>query len=209
MSLQDIYESVLTFKADNLVELIRKEIAKGTAVSDILQEGLIRAMDEVGRRFAEGEFFVPEMLRSAKTMKAGLEVLKPLLIKTNTKAAGNIVIGTVKGDLHDIGKNLVIIMLEGAGFKVVDLGIDVDNETFVRAAEENKADVVCLSALLSTTIQAMKGVIDAIRKEGLNCKMVVGGAPVTPDFAQEIGADGYSEDAARAVDIVRTLVERQ
>ncbi|MHB9095816.1 MAG: corrinoid protein [Eubacteriales bacterium] len=206
MSIKDMFEAVLAFKADRVVELVKEEFAGGTEISSILNDGLISAMDEVGRRFATGEIFVPEMLRSAKAMKAGLEVLKPYLSSSDAQSTGTVIIGTVKGDLHDIGKNLVAMMLEGAGFEVVDIGFNVETEVFLQAAEEKNADIICLSALLTTTMPAMEAVVAAVREKGLKYKSMVGGAPVTEAFAQEIGADGYAVDAAGAVKIARELV---
>lgn len=206
MSIKDMFEAVLAFKADRVVELVKEEVAGGTEISSILNDGLISAMDEVGRRFATGEIFVPEMLRSAKAMKAGLEVLKPFLSSSDAQSTGTVIIGTVKGDLHDIGKNLVAMMLEGAGFEVVDIGFNVETEVFLQTAEEKNADIICLSALLTTTMPAMEAVVAAVREKGLKYKSMVGGAPVTEAFAQEIGADGYAVDAAGAVKIARELV---
>lgn len=206
MSIQDIYQSVLTYKNARVVELVNEEIAKGTDVSVILNDGLISAMDEVGRLFSEGELFVPEMLRCAQAMKAGLDILKPHLAQNETKAAGVVIIGTVKGDLHDIGKNLVAMMMEGAGFEVVDLGVDVEKDKFLATAKEKNADIICMSALLTTTMPAMEEVVKAVREAGLNYKTMIGGAPVTPAFAEKIGADGYSEDAPGAVETARELL---
>ncbi len=206
MSIKDMFEAVLAFKANRVVELVKEEVAGGTEISSILNDGLISAMDEVGRRFATGEIFVPEMLRSAKAMKAGLEVLKPFLSSSDAQSTGTVIIGTVKGDLHDIGKNLVAMMLEGAGFEVVDIGFNVETEVFLQTAEEKNADIICLSALLTTTMPAMEAVVAAVREKGLKYKSMVGGAPVTEAFAQEIGADGYAVDAAGAVKIARELV---
>lgn len=203
---RDIYDAVIEMEQEKVEELVKTEIAAGTDISEILNEGLIAAMDEVGRRFAEGEFFVPEMLQAAHAMKAGMEVLKPYMTKGSTDSKGTIVIGTVKGDLHDIGKNLVAMMLEGAGFRVIDLGVDVDTERFLAAAEENNADIICMSALLTTTMPGMEAVIKAIRERELNYKTMVGGAPVTQSFAEKIGADGYGEDAPAAVEVARKLL---
>lgn len=207
MSVKEIYESVLSYDKVKVVELVKAEIDNGTDIEKILNEGLIAAMDEVGRLFSDGERFVPEMLRSAQTMKLGLEVLKPLLASADTQSAGVIVIGTVKGDLHDIGKNLVAMMMEGAGFEVVDLGVDVPVEKFVETAKEKNADVVCLSALLTTTMPAMAEVVKAINDAGLECKTMIGGAPVTQEYADEIGASGFSADAAGAVELARELAD--
>lgn len=206
MAIQDIVRAVQEFEEDTVAGLVRAEIDRGTPVETILAEGLIAAMDEVGRRFSEGDLFVPEMLMAAQTMKAGLEVLRPLLAATDAKPRGTIVIGTVKGDLHDIGKNLVSMMLEGAGFKVVDLGVDVDADKFLAAAAENQAEVVAMSALLTTTMPSMEATVAAIKERGLRLKTMIGGAPVTSAFADKIGADGYSEDAPGAVALARRLV---
>jgi len=206
MATGGIYEAILNFDIEKARELTRAEIEAGTDVDTILNDGMISAMDEVGKRFSEGELFVPEMLRAAMAMKAGLEVLKPYLKGEEVVRKGTVVIGTVKGDLHDIGKNLVAMMLEGAGFEVVDLGTDVDAGDFVKAAEESRADVVALSALLTTTMPQMEATIAAIKEAGLEVKTIVGGAPVTQDFANQIHADGYSDDAPGGVELVRKLV---
>jgi 5-methyltetrahydrofolate--homocysteine methyltransferase len=206
MGIKDIYEGVLTFQVDKVKELTQSELDAGTDIQTILNDGLIGAMDEVGQKFSEGSLFVPEMLMAAQAMKGGLEILKPLLTDETSHSKGTVVIGTVKGDLHDIGKNLVAMMMEGAGLSVVDLGVDVDAEKFVEAAKDNKADVVALSALLTTTMPAMDTTIKAIKEAGLDTKSIVGGAPVTEAFANQIGADGHSDDAPGAVELVRRLV---
>ena len=206
MAIKDIYEGVLSFQVDRVRELTQAELDAGTDVQRILNDGLISAMDEVGRKFSEGDLFVPEMLMSAQAMKAGLAILKPQLTEEVSHSRGTVVIGTVKGDLHDIGKNLVAMMLEGAGLTVVDLGVDIEAEKFVAAAKENKADIVAMSALLTTTMPAMETTIKAVREAGLNVKCIIGGAPVTEAFANQIGADGHSDDAPGAVELVRRLV---
>jgi methanogenic corrinoid protein MtbC1 len=206
MAIKDIYEGVLAFQVDKVKELTQAELEAGTDVQRILNDGLIGAMDEVGRKFSEGILFVPEMLMSAQAMKAGLEILKPHLTEEVSHARGTVVIGTVKGDLHDIGKNLVAMMLEGAGLTVVDLGVDVDAEKFVAAARDNKADVIAMSALLTTTMPGMETTIKAVREAGLTIKCIIGGAPVTEAFANQIGADGHGDDAPGAVGLVRRLV---
>lgn len=206
MAIQDIFNAVLEFDEERVPELVRAELDAGTDVQQILNQGLIAAMDDVGQRFSEGELFVPEMLMAAQAMKAGLEVLRPLLTGDQAQPKGTLVIGTVKGDLHDIGKNLVAMMLEGAGFQVIDLGVDVDTEKFIEAAQANNAQIVCMSALLTTTMPAMEATVKAIREQGLPLKTMVGGAPVTEAFAQKIGADGYSEDAPGAVELARRLM---
>jgi 5-methyltetrahydrofolate--homocysteine methyltransferase len=171
-----------------------------------LNDGLISAMDEVGERFSAGELFVPEMLMAAQAMKAGLEILKPHLAEGSSQSKGTVIIGTVKGDLHDIGKNLVAMMVEGAGFDVIDLGVDVDSESFVKKAAEKNAHVIALSALLTTTMPAMENTVKAVKEAGMTTQTIIGGAPVTQAFADQIGADGYSADAPGAVKLVKQLV---
>jgi 5-methyltetrahydrofolate--homocysteine methyltransferase len=199
MAVKEIYQAVLDFDNNKIVNLVNEEIASGTKVDSILNDGLIAAMDEVGKRFSQNEFFVPEMLVAAQTMEAGLNELKKHISKADVKNRGTIVMGTVKGDLHDIGKNLVCMMLEGAGYEIIDLGVNVEAEKFVSASKENKADIVGLSALLTTTMPAMAEAINALREEDVKVKIMVGGAPVTQEFADSIGADGYSNDAPAAV----------
>jgi len=206
MAIQDIYQAILAFDEEKVKELTRAEIDAGTDLDSILNDGMIGAMDEVGKQFSEGILFVPEMLMAAQAMKGGLAILKPLLTGDAAASKGTVVIGTVKGDLHDIGKNLVSMMMEGAGFKVIDLGPDVDAEKFVEAAKENNADVVALSALLTTTMPAMEATIAAIKEAALPVKTIIGGAPVTQAFADQIKADGYSDDAPGGVELVRKLV---
>jgi len=175
---------------------------------DLHNKALIAAMDEVGRRYEEGDFFVPEMLIAARAMQSGLHVLKPHLVQGDVGSAGKIVIGTVKGDLHDIGKNLVAMMLEGAGFEVIDLGTDVDPQRFVQSAKDG-AQVIGLSALLTTTMSNMAVTIDALKQAGVRdqVKVIVGGAPVTAEFAKQIGADGFAPDASTAARVVRQLLD--
>jgi 5-methyltetrahydrofolate--homocysteine methyltransferase len=174
----------------------------------ILNEGMISAMQEVGRLFEEGEYFVPEMLIAARAMQDGLALLKPHLVQANVHSAGKVVIGTVKGDLHDIGKNLVAMMLEGAAFEIVDLGVDVPPEKFVEAVKTHQPRVVGLSALLTTTMPSMRTTIEALAAAGVRnqVKVIVGGAPVTEAFAHDIGADGFAPDASRAVKLTKSLV---
>jgi 5-methyltetrahydrofolate--homocysteine methyltransferase len=205
MAVKDIYQAVLGLEVDKTADLVQKELGIGTDVQSILKEGLIAPMDEVGRLFSEGDLFLPEMARAAQAMKAGMAVLRPLLTESQAKPKGTIVLGTVKGDLHDIGKNLVAIMLEGGGFKVVDLGVDQDSDNFYKAALENKADIVGLSALLTTTMPAMKATVAFLKENAPRVKIIVGGAPVTEKFAAQIGADGYSDDAPGAVELSRKL----
>jgi len=206
--LQDIFSSILEGDNKAVPQKVQAALDAGMDASRILNEGMIAAMAEVGRLFEEGEYYVPEMLISARSMQAGLAVLKPLLMQANVKSAGKVLAGTVKGDLHDIGKNLVCMMLEGAGFEIHDLGTDVSPEKFVAAVQEKGADIVALSALLTTTMPNMKATIEALREAGLRekVKVIIGGAPVTEGYAQQIGADGYSPDASRAVNLAKSLV---
>ena len=206
MAIQDIFNAVLAFDAAKTRTLTQAELDNGTEITAILNDGLISAMDEVGEKFSTGELFVPEMLMAAQAMKAGVQLLKPLLTEGQSRSKGTVVIGTVKGDLHDIGKNLVAMMLEGAGFEVVDPGVDVDSEAFVKAAAENSADVIALSALLTTTMPAMETTIKAIKEAGMSVKTIIGGAPVTQTFADQIEANGYSADAPGAVKLAKQIL---
>lgn len=180
-------------------ELTEQAISEGVNVEDILSLGLIPAMSIVGQRYENNEIFVPEMLFSAKAMKSGLELIKPLLLEGSDLILGTVIIGTVQGDLHDIGKNLVCMMLEGAGFQIEDLGINVTPQKFVDAAKNNPKAIIGMSALLTVTMKNMKGVIETLRANNLNNKVFIGGAPVTPSFAKEIGAEGYAKNANQAV----------
>jgi len=203
---QDIYQSVMDFDEDACPELVQEALDMGCDALAILDEGLIPPMGEVGDLFAAGELFVPEMLLAARAMKAGLAVLKPILTATQTESKGTIVLATVFGDLHDIGKNLVGMMLEGAGFKVIDLGVNTKAEVIIETAREVKADVIGLSALLTTTMPFMQMSIKEIEEAGLNIPVIVGGAPVTEDFANSINATGYGDNAPIAVDICKKLI---
>ncbi len=209
LTLEKIVNSVLDADLDGVEGLVKEGLEAGTDPSVLLKEGLIKGMDVVGDKFEAGDLFLPEMLAAAMTMKAGVEVLKPHLAGEDSKAAGTAIIGTVQGDIHDIGKNLVAMMLEGAGFEVADVGIDVLPEDFVKAVQEKKPQVVGLSALLTNTMPAVKTTIDALKEAGLRdqVKIMVGGAPVTQEFADEVGADGYATDAAGAVNIARGFVQ--
>ena len=204
----DVFEAILQGKADQAAEATRKAIAAHVAPQDIINGQMIRAMGEVGQRFQDGKAFVPQLLMAGRAMKAALELLKPMLAGAASTTIGRVVIGTVKGDLHDIGKNLVASMLEGCGFEVVNIGIDVDSDAFVQAVQTNQADILCMSALLTTTMTYMKEVIAALEAAGLRdkVKVMVGGAPVTQDFADEIGADGYSDNANAAVAVAKQLL---
>ena len=206
MIISDILNSVVEFNKAAVVEHVTTAINNKISIDDILNKGLIAAMDVVGEKFTSGEIFVPEMLQAAKSMQLGLEVLKPHLAGDALMEKGTIIIGTVKGDLHDIGKNLVTMMVEGAGFNVVDLGVDVDVERFVSEAQAHDADVVCLSALLTTTMPVMAKTVEALKEAGLKAKTIIGGAPVTDAYAQQIGADGFSDNAPGAVELIRKLV---
>ncbi len=206
--IQQIKEAVVLRRVKEIEALVRAAIAADESLEDLMNDGLIAAMDVVGKQFGSGEIFVPEMLVSAMTMKKGLEVVKPLLSGQAASDRGLILMATVKGDLHDIGKNIVCMMLEGAGFRVIDLGVDQTVDTLVQKVVELQPRVVGLSALLTTTMPEMKKVVEALTEKGLRgaVKVMVGGAPVDQRFAQQIGADGYAADAAQAVDLARTLV---
>jgi 5-methyltetrahydrofolate--homocysteine methyltransferase len=207
MDLKEIYQNVVDGEAEAVQTGVKAALAAGVAPEEILAKGLIAAMDEVGQRFEEGDLFVPEMLIAARAMQGGLHLLKPHLMKADVKAAGKVAIGTVKGDLHDIGKNLVAMMLEGAGFEVKDLGVDVAPEAFVNAAQEG-AQLIGLSALLTTTMSNMEVTIQALKAAGLRdqVKVFIGGAPVTQDYANKIGADGFAADASSATRMARQLI---
>lgn len=200
---QFLYEG----KAPKIKEMTEQALEQGLDVDEILQEGLIAGMSVVGEDFKHNRLYVPQVLIAARAMKAGMAILKPLLIESGrTESAGTIVMGTVKGDLHDIGKNLVCMMGEGAGFNMIDLGVDQTAEKFIKAAKEHGAGIVGMSALLTTTMPYMKVVIDAFKAEGLDqVKLCVGGAPVSEMFAEEIGADGYGADAASSIDLFKEL----
>jgi 5-methyltetrahydrofolate--homocysteine methyltransferase len=204
-----IYNGVLEGQHKQVAVDVQAALDGGINPVLILNEGMIAAMAEVGRLFEVGEYYVPEMLISARAMKTGLAVLKPLLKEADVKPAGRVIIGTVKGDLHDIGKNLVAMMLEGAGFEIKDMGTDVSPEKYVEEVKGGGVDIVALSALLTTTMPNMKATIDALKAAGVReqVKVIIGGAPVTDSYAQQIGADGYSPDASRAVNLAKSLVK--
>jgi corrinoid protein of di/trimethylamine methyltransferase len=209
MSLRsDLYDAILNGDAKKAHAATEAALAAGDVPMDLIQESMVPAMDEVGRLFECEEYFVPELLLSGRAMKSAMGLLKPLLSAAGQKMAVRVIIGTVKGDLHDIGKNIVSSMLEGSGFEVIDLGADVSPEMFVAAVEERKPQVVCMSALLTVTMPAMKLTIDALKTAGLRTqvKVLIGGAPVTMQYAKEIGADGYSENASGAVGMVKQLL---
>ncbi len=206
--LQEMASSVYKGEAEVVAGLVQKALDRDITPEEILANGLIAGMDEVGKDFKAGDLFVPEVLIAGRAMHAGMDILRPLLAESGTHSAGKYVIGTVQGDLHDIGKNLVKMMLEGAGFETIDLGTDVSAEAFVAAVREHQPEVVGMSALLTTTMTNMKATIEALEEAGLRdaVRIMVGGAPVTATFAQEIGADAYAPDAATAVDVARNLV---
>jgi 5-methyltetrahydrofolate--homocysteine methyltransferase len=205
--LEAIAEALIRGDRDTVVKLVNGAVQEGVNAETILNRSLVAGMDVVGRKFKNNEFYVPEVLIAARAMGAGMAILEPMLTKAGAKPKGTVVLGTVKGDLHDIGKNLVGMMLKGAGFRVVDAGIDVTAERFVELAQQSKADIVGLSALLTTTMTQMGNVIAALKEAGLEVKVMIGGAPITQDYADEIGADGYAPDAASAVDVARQLTE--
>ncbi len=205
--IEDIRQAVIEGQAKAVVPKVEQALADGIPADEILQKGLIDAMAEVGRLFEEGEYFVPEMLIAARAMSAALELLKPHLVETGVEPLGRVAIGTVKGDLHDIGKSLVAMMLEGAGFEIVNLGVDVAPEKFVEEAKKG-VQIVAMSALLTTTMPNMKNTIQALKEAGVReqVKVMIGGAPVTQAYADEIGADGYSPDASSAVRKAKELL---
>lgn len=206
MTVKAIFDAVLAYDEAAAQSQTQSELDAGTDVNTILNDGLISAMDAVGERFSSGEIYVPEMLIAAEAMKAGLKIIKPHLAEGQSHSRGTVVIGTVKGDLHDIGKNLVTMMMEGAGFEVVDLGVDVDRDNFIKTAAEKNAQVIALSALLTTTMPSMENTIKAVKEAGLATKTIIGGAPVTQAFADQIGADGFSSDAPGAVKLVKQFI---
>ena len=203
-----IYDSILEGDMIAAPEHVQAALDFGVVPDVILNESMIIAMSEVGRLFEEGDFFVPEMLVSARSMKAGLAVLKPYLVDAGVEPIGTVIIGTVQGDLHDIGKNLVAMMLEGVGFAVVDLGVNVKADKYVAAVNEHNTQIVALSALLTTTMPKMKTTIDALKDSGIDerIKIMVGGAPVTAEYAKSIGADGYAADASQAAALAKSFV---
>jgi 5-methyltetrahydrofolate--homocysteine methyltransferase len=206
--LSELSQAVINGQKAKAEELTRKALEEGVSPVTIINEALVPGMAVVGEKFKNNEFYIPEVLVAARAMNAAMAIVKPLIVGDQLKPLGKVVIGTVRGDLHDIGKNLVMMMLEGAGFEIVDLGVDVAPEKFVEAAKANSADVVAMSALLTTTMPAMKDTIAALEENGLRdkVKVIIGGAPVTQSYADSIGADGYAPDAASAVDKVKELL---
>jgi corrinoid protein of di/trimethylamine methyltransferase len=206
--LKRLFEAILDGDAKTAVAVTKEALSEGLRPMELISGYMIPAMDEVGLRFEREEYFVPELLLSGRAMKGALDLLRPLLAASGVEPVGRVVIGTVKGDLHDIGKNLVASMLEGGGFEIHDLGADVHPDRFIEAVKATKADIVALSALLTVTMPSMKTTIEAIKQAGIRdqVRIMIGGAPVTRQFADEIGADGYSENASAAVALARTLV---
>lgn len=206
--LNAIFDAILDGDAAAVETLTQQALDAGQSAESILREALIPAMNEVGELYEEGEYFVPEMLVAARAMKAGLAVIKPLLVEGDAESMGKVAIGTVKGDMHDVGKNLVSMMLEGAGFEIIDLGIDVGSQAFVDAVHEHGADIVAMSALLTTTMTNMRATVEALEAAGLReqVKVIIGGAPVSDEYARQIGADGYAADAGQAVKLAKSLV---
>ena len=207
--LKQLYESVVSGDAKATQAITQQALADGVDPLKLVNDYMVPAMDEVGRRFEANEYFVPELLISARAMKAALELIRPLLTARGDKPVGRVAIGTVKGDLHDIGKNLVGSLLEGGGFEVIDLGVNVSPEKFIATVNEKQANIVAMSALLTTTMPAMKTTIDALKQAGVRekVKVLIGGAPITQKYADEIGADGYSESAVGAVALAKNSVK--
>lgn len=207
--LDELFDGILDGDMSITPDNVQIALDVGLAPSVILNQGMIPAMAEVGQLFEEGEYFVPEMLVSARAMQAGLVILKPHLVASGVEPIGKVVIGTVQGDMHDIGKNLVTMMLEGAGFEVIDLGVDVKPENFITSVQDKKPQVVAMSALLTTTMPKMEFTLDAMREAGVleNVKVIVGGAPVTAEFAEKIGANGYASDASQAATLAKSFLK--
>ena len=206
--LEQMAEKLMKGRADDVAALVEQALNDAIAPNEILNNGLLAGMSVIGARFKKNEVYVPEVLIAARAMKSGMGILQPKLAAAGVEPLGTAIVGTVKGDLHDIGKNLVCMMLEGGGFKVVDIGIDVDPQKFVDEAKENNADVIGISALLTTTMVNMKGVVEAVKSSDISnsAKVMIGGAPVTQAFCDEIGADGYAADAASASDLAKTFL---
>jgi 5-methyltetrahydrofolate--homocysteine methyltransferase len=205
---EELASALISGKAPVVRELTEKALVSGERPADVLNRGLVAGMSVVGEKFKNNEFYVPEVLIAARAMKNGMEILRPKLIETGHEPVARVAIGTVRGDLHDIGKNLVSMMMEGSGFEIIDLGVDVKPEQFVQAVKDRNASLVCLSALLTTTMPAMKDTISALQEAGMRdgVRVMIGGAPVTQNYADEIGADGYAPDAASAVDKAKQLL---
>ncbi len=207
---EEIAQEVVKGQAEKVKDLVQKALSEEISAEDLLNKGLVSGMNVVSEKFKNNEFFIPEVLVSARAMNSGLDILKPLLAEANIKAKGTVVLGTVKGDLHDIGKNIVGMMLQGAGFEIIDLGTDVSKEKFIENVQRQEVDIVGMSALLTTTMIYMKEIIQALRDAGLRekVKVIIGGAPVTQAYAEQIEADGYAPDAASAVDLTEELIKQ-
>ncbi len=204
--LQALADAVIKGDQNTAVEITKAALSEGTAAKSVLDEGLIAGMDIIGARFKKNEVYIPEVLIAARAMKMAMEILEPELVKAGVKPVGKLLIGTVQGDLHDIGKNLVAMMLKGAGFEVVDLGVDIGPDKFVEEAKASGAELIGMSALLTTTMPSMEKTIAALKEAGISAKIMIGGAPVTQNYADKIGAHGYAPDAASAVDTAKGLV---
>ncbi|MHC4463484.1 MAG: corrinoid protein [Planctomycetota bacterium] len=204
--LKALADAIIKGDQNAAVEMTKAALKEGTAAKSVLEEGLIAGMDVIGNRFKKNEIYIPEVLIAARAMKMAMEILEPELAKAGVKPVGKLLIGTVQGDLHDIGKNLVAMMLKGAGFEVIDLGVDVGPEKFVEQAGSKGVQLIGMSALLTTTMPGMEKTVKALKDAGVSAKVMIGGAPVTQDYADKIGADGYTPDAASAVDLAKTLV---
>ena len=204
--LQALAEAVIKGDQKTAVEITKAALSEGTAAKSVLDEGLIAGMDVIGARFKKNEVYIPEVLIAARAMKMAMEILEPELVKAGVEPVGKFLIGTAQGDLHDIGKNLVAMMLKGAGFEVIDLGVDISPEKFVEQAKASKAQLIGISALLTTTMPAMEKTIAALKQAGVSAKVMIGGAPVTQGYADRVGAHGYAADAASAVDAAKSLV---
>jgi len=205
--LEDVYNAVINGKVDDAAAGVEQGLNSGIAVDELLKKGLLSAMDLVGERFGEGDIFIPQVIWSAKAMQAGMDLLRPHFVEGQLEKSARIIIGTAQGDIHDIGKNLVAMMLEGAGFEVVNLGVDISPQQFIDKAVEEEADIVAVSALLTTTMVSMGEVVDLKNEKGLSSlKVIIGGAPLSQEFCNEIGADGYGVDAMDAVTKVKELM---
>jgi len=204
--LKALSEAIIKGDQNTAVEITTAALGEGTAPKAVLNDGLIAGMDFIGARFKKNEVYIPEVLIAARAMKSAMEILEPELVKAGVEPIGKFIIGTVAGDLHDIGKNLVMMMMKGAGFEVIDLGIDIPPEKFVEQAKATDANLIGMSALLTTTMPALDTTIKAIKEAGITAKIMIGGAPITQDYADKVGADGYSPDAASAVDLAKSLV---
>jgi len=206
---QEISQNLQQGKAKNVKALVQQALDEGASPKDVLEKGLLEGMNVIGEKFKNNEVYVPDVLIAARAMNSGVEVLKPLLVASGVKSKGTVILGTVKGDLHDIGKNLVKMMMEGKGLEVIDLGVDVPTEKFIAAVKEHNAQILACSALLTTTMGEMENIVAAAKEEGIrdNIKIMIGGAPVTDNFCKKIGADYYTPDAASAADVALSICE--